>query len=109
MKPASFENAEWIDPWRDRTPMTDDMVLATVWAGTADYRACEVMRGRLAVVCTFYDTEKKAWGVHNVLAWQPIPFPYNPVEAEEEARCEVCCEPLTDPVTVTLYPMDKDE
>lgn len=29
MKTASFEKREWIDPWRDRYPMTDDMVLVT--------------------------------------------------------------------------------
>ena len=31
MNIASFETREWIDPWRDRRPMTDDVVLVTLW------------------------------------------------------------------------------
>lgn len=107
MKIASYDKREWIDPWRDRTPMTEDIVLVTVWAqGNAliGYKA----KGRLVVMTSFYEPEAKSWGIANVLAWMPFPEAYDPVAAEEEARCEVCCEPLTDPVTVTLYPMDKE-
>ena len=83
MNIARFEVREWIDPWRDRTPMTDDIVLVTVWAQgniLTGYKA----EGRLAVMTSFYEPEAKAWGIANVLAWMPFPEPYNPVEEEDD-------------------------
>lgn len=77
MRTASFEQREWIDPWRDRRPMTDDMVLVTYWFG-----------GKM-----FVDTSRYTKGHSNlierwtvcgtVLAWQPLPEAYDPVAEAE--------------------------
>lgn len=80
MKTASFEQREWIDPWRDRRPMTDDVVLVTLWR-----------REKIYVEQAWYgvglleETGRKDWHCieGTVLAWMPLPDPYNP--AEEDA------------------------
>ena len=64
---ASFEEREWIDPWNDRRPMTDDWVLVT--ANDRDHRF--VTLGRCEDDEWYYfdeDTE--------VLAWMPLPDVY---------------------------------
>lgn len=79
MKPASFEKREWIDPWRDRCPMTDDMVLVTYFYD-----------GKLRVDTACYSKEKNPYGITEgwccpgtVLAWQPLPEAYDPVAEAE--------------------------
>lgn len=80
MNIARFEVREWIDPWRDRRPMTDDVVLVTLWR-----------RERIYVEQAWYGenfleiTGGKDWNCveGTVLAWMPLPEPYNPVEEEE--------------------------
>ena len=80
MNIARFEVREWIDPWRDRRPMTDDVVLVTLWR-----------RERISVEQAWYGgnvidgTGRKDWHCveGTVLAWMPLPEPYNPVEEEE--------------------------
>lgn len=82
MKPASFEKREWIDPWRDRYPMTDDTVLVTFFYD-----------GKLRVDMARY-SKKNQYGIVGtategwccpgavlgaVLAWMPLPDPYDPV------------------------------
>lgn len=76
MKPASFEKREWIDPWRDRYPMTDDMVLVTYFydgkmmVDTARYRNTGI--------------EAEGWCCPGtVLAWMPLPEAYDPVAEAE--------------------------
>lgn len=78
MKVASFEEREWIDPWRDRRPMTTDPVLVT--AETKDGR--KVMFG--------WCERKKDMDIwhtsiegRKVLAWQPIPECYKGDENDE--------------------------
>ena len=83
MKPASFEKREWIDPWRDRYPMTDDMVLVTYF-----------YNGKLMVDTARYSKKKNPYGIvgiategwcclGTVLAWQPLPEAYDPVAEAE--------------------------
>lgn len=67
-KVASFETREWIDPWRDRRPMTNDTVLVTFWL----INGYEIGFGRW----------NRGWDICNVVAWKPIEEPYNPVEVE---------------------------
>lgn len=83
MNIASFDEREWIDPWRDRVPMTDEPVLVTVWASGSFFDGYKA-KGRLALMTSFYDHEVRGWGIANVLAWMPFPEPYNPVEEEED-------------------------
>ena len=72
MKTASFEQREWIDPWRDRRPMTDDDVLVTVWT-------------RYGCKVTTATCDEGIWLIgQDVLAWMPLPDPFNP--AEEDAN-----------------------
>lgn len=71
MMVASFSTKEWIDPWRDRRPMTDDAVLVTTyWHGVWSHGVA------------YYDLEGEDWyGVcGTILAWMPLPEVYNPVE-----------------------------
>lgn len=66
MKPASFNKVEWIDPWNDRRPMTDDWVLVTVFYD-----------GHKFVEENRYDPEY-GWFVDDdvtVLGWMPLPEP----------------------------------
>lgn len=84
MKPASFEKREWIDPWRDRYPMTDDMVLVTFFydgklrVDTARYRKVNVMPYGITGI------EAEGWCcVGTVLAWMPLPEAYDPVAEAE--------------------------
>ena len=82
MKPASFEHAEWIDPWRDRRPMTDDRVLVTFFANGKMYvdTGCYV-KGDVEWVRNVLSGE--GWRAPGtVLAWMPLPEAYNPVEEE---------------------------
>ena len=87
MKPASFEKREWIDPWRDRRPMTKDPVLVSI-----------VENGKIKVAVGRYNAEPLDCGTYMVdigwfvdgfhlqefvLAWMPLPDPYNPVEEVE--------------------------
>ena len=87
MKVASFEKREWIDPWRDRRPMTEDPVLVSI-----------VENGKIEVAVGRYNAKPIDRGTHIVdigwfvdgfhlrefvLAWMPLPEPYNPVEEEE--------------------------
>ena len=84
MKPASFEKREWIDPWRDRYPMTDDMVLVTSFYGgklrvdTARY--CRVNEMPYGIT----EIEGEGWCcLGTVLAWMPLPEVYDPVAEAE--------------------------
>lgn len=91
MKVASYDKREWIDPWRDRRPMTDDNVLVT-----------RSYRGERYVVTSWYCTAANEFACNGtVLAWKPLEEPYDPTAEEEE-------KPFADAVTVTLYPMDKE-
>lgn len=67
---ASFENREWIDPWNDRRPMTDDWVIMTVND-----------KGNRYVTIGRFNTDYLAWEWFDedieVLAWMPLPDPYN--------------------------------
>lgn len=83
MKPASFEKREWIDPWRDRYPMTDDMVLVTYFYD-----------GKLRVDTARYSKAENPYGIvgiategwccpGTVLAWEPLPEAYDPVAEAE--------------------------
>lgn len=86
MKPASFEKREWIDPWRDRYPMTDDMVIVTYFydgklrVDTARYRkAGETPFGIVGV-----GIATEGWCCDGtVLAWMPLPEAYDPVAEAE--------------------------
>ena len=78
MKVASFDNAEWIDAWRDRRPMTDDPVLVT----------SETKEGRKVMFGWFVKYKDiDVWHTsiegRKILAWMPLPDRYNPVEEEE--------------------------
>ena len=85
MKVASFESREWIDPWRDRRPMTADDVLVTsirIRGGDIDvnvhvswYRSDE---GKFFNEC--YNVGD-GW---RVLAWMPLPEAFSPDEEEVE-------------------------
>lgn len=84
MRIASFEIREWIDPWRDRRPMTDDLVLVTYWfngkryVGTASY----TKGSKDQTLGSLFEPE--GWNCcGTVLAWQPLPDTYNPVEEED--------------------------
>ena len=75
MKYASFEEREWIDPWNDRRPMTDEWVLVTIFSnGLGKY----VTMGK-------YE-EDYGWFIDNddsLLGWMPMPEPmggYMPLE-----------------------------
>lgn len=72
MKPASFDTAEWVDAWRDRRPMTDDLVLVSGWDG-------EIHR----VGISWYNSGEWETALI-VLAWMPLPEVYDPVEAAEK-------------------------
>lgn len=86
MKIANFEKAEWIDAWRDRVPMTEDEVLVTFQAKPMRRRGFDdddvIVKNFITVTQAFYDTEEGHWSINNVLAWMPLPEPYNPVEEE---------------------------
>ena len=99
MKPASFEKAEWIDPWRDRRPMTEDPVLVTTWRDGKTYVECAWYREKHNYDTITYEEGWVACGT--VLAWKPLEEPYDPTAEEEE-------KPFADAVTVTIYPMDKE-
>ena len=73
MKVASFDNAEWIDAWRDRRPMTDDPVLVTRWS-----------RWAKCYVITIETYDACGWSSDTVLAWMPLPEAYDPVEADKD-------------------------
>lgn len=68
MKIANFEKAEWIDPWNDRRPMTEDWVLVTVFDPEDNHK---------------YVTESKyedgyGWFMDDeisILGWMPLPEP----------------------------------
>ena len=85
LKVASFEEREWIDPWRDRRPMTDDEVLVTAYdwyknhliTTTAWYRTTAPDLDSWNVILPRY-----GWSIPNVLYWMPMPEPYNPAEEE---------------------------
>lgn len=70
MKPASFEHAEWIDPWRDRRPMTDYLVLVF----------CIDKDGEEYYDLAYFDTARDEWKCNDafmafdtVLWWMPLP------------------------------------
>ena len=71
---ASFEEREWIDPWNDRRPMTDEWVLVTIFSD-----------GRKYVGEAKYDGD--GWFIDpddSLLGWMPFPEPmggYMPLEA----------------------------
>ena len=72
MKPASFEEREWIDPWRDRRPMTEDTVLVTSY-----------YRGEREVEISWYCTMANEFACNGtVLAWKPLEDPYDPTAEE---------------------------
>lgn len=72
MKVASFDNAEWIDAWRDRRPMTDDPVLVSGWDGE-----------RHTVRMSCYNNGEWETSL-TVLAWMPRPEAYDPVKADKD-------------------------
>lgn len=76
MKPASFEKREWIDPWGDRCPMTDDTVLVTYWNRWEK-------KPRMELSSYVKNEEQQGWDTMNVLAWQPLPEAYDPVAEAE--------------------------
>ena len=66
MKIASFDKVEWIDPWNDRCPMTDDWVLVTAFD-----------EGRKYVTESKYENGY-GWFMDDgvsILGWQPLPEP----------------------------------
>ena len=84
MKPASFEKREWIDPWRDRYPMTDETVLVTYFydgklrVDTAHYSKEDVAPFGIVGIAT------EGWCcAGTVLAWMPLPEAYDPVAEAE--------------------------
>lgn len=81
MKPASFEHAEWIDPWRDRRPMTEDPVLATYFYDGKRYVDMAIYSK--GGENTRYGVTTEGWSHGTVLAWMPLPEAYNPVEEAE--------------------------
>lgn len=85
MKPASFEEREWIDPWRDRYPMTNDTVLVTYFfdgklrVDTAHYRKGNEFSSPIALIGV-----TEGWCCPGtVLAWMPLPEAYDPVAEAE--------------------------
>lgn len=84
LKVASFEEREWIDPWRDRRPMTDDEVLVTAYDAFLNKLVVTYgvygngINGRGNILCI----PSYGWNIPNVLAWMPKPEPYNPAEEE---------------------------
>lgn len=78
MKVASFEQREWIDPWRDRRPMTDDLVLAV----------CIDKDGEEYFDLAFFAIASGEWKCNDafmvcekVLWWMPLPdYPTKEVE-----------------------------
>lgn len=86
MKVASFDKVEWIDPWIDRYPMTDDTVLVTYFydgklrVDTARYRKGIDLYG----IISFSGIATEGWCCPGtVLAWQPLPEAYDPVAEAE--------------------------
>lgn len=75
MEIASFERREWIDPWNDRRPMTEDWVLVTIEEDGCRY--------------VTEDCFANGWladGDAAVIAWMPLPEPmggYQPLNAEK--------------------------
>lgn len=59
---ASFEKREWIDAATDRVPMTNDPVL--------------VCREDKTMAVGYYRKAEKKWSRTNVVAWMPLPEPY---------------------------------
>ena len=59
---ASFDEREWIDVKTDRVPMTDDPVL--------------VCREDKTMAVGYYKKTEKKWTRSNVVAWMPLPEPY---------------------------------
>lgn len=81
-KVASFETREWIDPWRDRRPMTEDAVLATYFYNGKGYvDTAFYSKGGGGTTNAFIPEGWSSPGI--VLAWMPLPDPYNPVEEVE--------------------------
>ena len=75
MRTASFEQREWIDPWRDRRPMTNDYVLVSIYV--CGGMECEI---------GWYYVDGAEWCTRSrgtVLAWMPLPDAYNPAEEVE--------------------------
>lgn len=66
MNVASFEIREWINPWTDRRPMTDDWVLVTANERGNRY----VTLGKFDGTWWYFDEDTE------VLAWQPLPEVY---------------------------------
>ena len=64
MRIASFEVREWINPWEDRRPMTDDWVLVTVNDEGHKYVTMSKYEGKYGWLVDD-DTE--------VIAWMPLP------------------------------------
>jgi hypothetical protein len=63
---ASFDQVEWIDPWNDRRPMTEDWVLVTLFDSNGKY-----------VTISRYEFDY-GWFVDDdvsVLGWMPLPEP----------------------------------
>lgn len=88
MKTASFDNREWIDPWRDRRPMTTDPVLVSIVENGENVVAIGVYNAEVVDHGTFtIDIGWRVDGFHMhevVLAWKPLEEPFNP--AEEDAN-----------------------
>ena len=59
---ASFDEREWIDVKTDRVPMTDDPVL--------------VCGEDKTMAVGYYKKAEKKWTRSNVVAWMPLPEPY---------------------------------
>lgn len=59
---ASFEEREWINAANDRVPMTNDPVL--------------VCREDKTMAVGYYRKAEKKWSRTNVVAWMPLPEPY---------------------------------
>lgn len=65
MRIASFEQREWINPWNDRRPMTDDWVIVTVKDRWHKY----VSMSKYDEDGWFNDEDEE------VIAWMPLPDP----------------------------------
>lgn len=65
---ASFDKVEWIDPWKDRRPMTDDWVLVTLNDEGHKYVTMSRYEGKYG---WFIDDEIE------LIAWMPMPDPAN--------------------------------
>lgn len=59
---ASFDKKEWISAENDRVPMTNDPVL--------------VCREDKTMAVGYYKKATKTWTRSNVIAWMPLPEPY---------------------------------